>query len=74
MQHLIKEVIHLIHLQDWQVTVNHIPRQTNNCADAFATQGQSSDFSLHVFHYVSSSMSLIIDFDKRGGCSPLSVA
>lgn len=67
----LSEVLCLINNSGWTLLISHNSRAANVCADSLANQGHASGFHLLVLDYVSPSLVLLLDNDKRGVCSPL---
>ncbi|KEH31487.1 hypothetical protein MTR_4g094945 [Medicago truncatula] len=53
------------------IHVTHNDREANTCADALNLRGHYVDFSLVMLDYIPASLSLLLDKDLRGACSPI---
>ncbi|KAK7267371.1 hypothetical protein RIF29_20042 [Crotalaria pallida] len=66
---IVTQIRKLLHLP-WQVSVQHIYREANKCADAMANIGCNSDWGISFFDNPPPQVASLMLFDVMGGSSP----
>lgn len=68
------EIPELLDAPDWRVSVAHVFREANRCADHLANEGHAVPFGWKLFDRASPSLALILKEDAIGCSMPRIVA
>lgn len=74
LQPLVQEILDLLDAPDWIVSVAHVFREANRCADHLANEGHARLFGWIAFDRASPSLALILREDAIGFSMPRIVA
>lgn len=67
MQSLLQEMVTLVQLLGWCITLSHIDREANHCTDAMAVHSLANDFSLNILELSFSILYSLLNFGGRWG-------
>lgn len=70
LQPLLQEILELLLLPSWRTSVVHAFREANKCADLLANMGHSTSYEGVFFSTSFPSLSLLIQADVQGVCTP----